>query len=145
MRPLMGPKMHAEEVDIDDEIVGRLIDAQFPEWRGLPFERVESTGTVNAIYRLGDDLCVRLPRVAAWADGLDKELGWLATLGPQLPLAVPEPVGAGRPDDRFPFRWAVYRWLPGAPWADGLVADEAAEAVELAGFVRSLRAVDATG
>ena len=49
-------KMHEEEVDIDEELVARLVAAQFPRLAGLPIRAVQSTGTVNAIYRLGDDL-----------------------------------------------------------------------------------------
>ncbi len=56
-------KMHAGEVPIDAALVGRLISEQFPQWAGLPIKEVPSTGTVNAIYRIGDHLCARLPRV----------------------------------------------------------------------------------
>ncbi len=50
------------EPDIDTPLVSRLIAAQFPRWAGLPITRVPSAGTDNAIYRLGDDMAVRLPR-----------------------------------------------------------------------------------
>lgn len=51
MRPR---KMHADEVDIDVALVRRLLAEQFPQWADLPIKAVRSTGTVNAIYRLGD-------------------------------------------------------------------------------------------
>lgn len=60
-------KMHEGEVDIDEELVARLVAAQFPRLAGLPISAVQSTGTVNTIYRLGDDLYARLPRVKSWA------------------------------------------------------------------------------
>ena len=56
-------KMHAGEVDTDASLVRRLLAAQFPQWGDLPIEPVASAGTVNAIYRLGDDMVVRLPRI----------------------------------------------------------------------------------
>ena len=56
-------KMHADEVDIDVSLVGRLLAAQFPQWADLPIEPVHSAGTDNAIYRLGEDMAVRLPRI----------------------------------------------------------------------------------
>jgi aminoglycoside phosphotransferase (APT) family kinase protein len=60
-------KMHAGEADVDADVdaalVGRLIAEQFPRWAGLPISAVASMGTVNAIYRVGDHLCARLPRV----------------------------------------------------------------------------------
>jgi aminoglycoside phosphotransferase (APT) family kinase protein len=58
--------MHADEVDIDAELVGRLVAAQFPQLSDLPISAVQSTGTVNAIYRLGEHLYVRFPRLQSW-------------------------------------------------------------------------------
>ena len=81
--------MHVDEVDVDVSLVGRLLAAQFPDWAELPIERVRSGGTDNAIYRLGDNLCVRLPRIERVTAQLDKELEWLPRLAPHLPLAVP--------------------------------------------------------
>ena len=88
-------KMRADEIDIDATLVRRLLADQFPKWADLPIGAVRSTGTVNAIYRLGDHLCVRLPRVEGWARDLEKELRWLPTLALHLPLRIPEPVGQG--------------------------------------------------
>ena len=56
-------KMHADEVDTDVVVVLRLLATQFPRWAGLPLTPVPSGGTDNAIYRLGDDMAVRLPRI----------------------------------------------------------------------------------
>src|SRR5436190_1150705 len=102
LRSAMTPKMHADEVTIDAALVRRLVASQHARWAELPLEAVPSTGTVNAIYRLGDDKCVRLPRVERWAAHLDNELAWLPVLAPQLPLAVPEPLAAGSPGDGYP-------------------------------------------
>ena len=66
--PSAGRRMHPDEVDTDVALVGRLLAAQFPQWAGLPLAPVEPAGTDNAIYRLGDDLVVRLPRIH-WAAG----------------------------------------------------------------------------
>jgi len=52
-------KMHIDEVDVDVSLVDRLLAAQFPQWADLPIEPVLSDGTVNAIYRLGDDMAVK--------------------------------------------------------------------------------------
>jgi aminoglycoside phosphotransferase (APT) family kinase protein len=132
-------KMHEGEVDIDAELVGRLVAEQFPELAGLPIREVRPTGTVNAIYRLGDRLCARLPRVRTWARDLDREWRWLPRLAPQLSLRVPEPVGKGRPAGSYPFSWAIYGWIDGRPYADELVDDERRAARELARFVVELR------
>ena len=135
-------KMHDGEVNIDAGLVGRLVAAQFPELADLPVSAVRSTGTVNALYRLGDHLCARLPRVRSWAKGLEQEWHWLPRLAPHLSLRVPEPVAKGHPASRYPFPWAIYRWIDGQPYADGLVEDEHEAARDLARFVSELRRVD---
>jgi len=132
-------KLHEEEVDIDADLVGRLIATQFPESAHLPLAEVQSTGTVNAIYRLGDELCVRLPRVEKWALSLGRELHWLPRLAPYVSLRVPEPVAPGLPASGYPFHWAIYRWIDGEPYRDDLVVDERKAAEDLARFVLELR------
>jgi aminoglycoside phosphotransferase (APT) family kinase protein len=136
-------KMHDGEVDIDARVVRRLVAAQFPRLRDLPVRAVRSTGTVNAIYRLGDRLCARLPRMREWEADLEREWRWLPRLAPHLTLRVPEPVERGRPDDTYPFAWAIFGWIEGRPYADDLVADERRVAMDLARFVRELRGIEA--
>jgi aminoglycoside phosphotransferase (APT) family kinase protein len=128
-------KLHDGEADIDAGLVGRLVAAQFPDLRDLPVRAVPSTGTVNAIYRLGDHLYARLPRVRRWAGDLENEWRWLPALGPRLSLEVPEPVAKGRPGSSYPFPWAIYRWIDGRPYADELVDDEGQAAEDLARFM----------
>ena len=138
-------KMHDGEVDIDAGLVGRLVAEQVPHLADLPLTEVRSTGTVNAIYRLGDRLCTRLPRVREWAPDLDKEWRWLPRLAPRLSLRVPEPVWRGRPGGSYPFSWAIYGWIDGQPYADRLVDDERRAAEDLARFVVDLRRIDPVG
>jgi aminoglycoside phosphotransferase (APT) family kinase protein len=139
------PKLHTDEVEIDAPLVKRLLVAQFPQWADLPLERVNSTGTVNAIYRLGNDKSVRLPRLRKWQDHLHKEIEWLPRFAPKLPLALPEAIEKGKPGEGYPFDWAVYRWLDGeVATIDGL-ADPVREAVALAGFLAALQTIDTTG
>jgi aminoglycoside phosphotransferase (APT) family kinase protein len=135
-------KMHDDEVDIDAGLVWRLIAAQFPQLADLPVRSLGSTGTVNGIYRVGDRLCARLPRVQRWEESLQRERQWLPRLGGRLTLRIPEPVGWGQPAAEYPFTWAIYRWIEGQAYADGLVGDERAAARDLAGFVAELRRLD---
>jgi aminoglycoside phosphotransferase (APT) family kinase protein len=138
-------KMHHGEVDIGVDLVRALIADQFPAWGDLPLRLVQSAGTVNAIYRLGDDMCVRLPRVRGWASDLVKELQWLPWLAPQLSLAVPVPVASGVPGQGFPHPWAIYRWLDGETSATAGVSDERRAAADLAQFIAALRSIDQAG
>jgi aminoglycoside phosphotransferase (APT) family kinase protein len=134
--------MHEGEVVVDAELVRRLVAAQFPAFADRPIHPVASTGTVNAIYRLADDLYARLPRMERWSRDLVREWEWLPRLAPRVSLAIPEPVALGRPDDAYPFAWAIYGWIGGAPYADALVDDECAAADTLARFVASLRRIE---
>ena len=90
-------RMHVDEVHTDASLAGRLLAAQFPQWAELSLEPVHSAGTDNAIYRLGDDMAVRLPRIRGAAEKVDKEHRWLPRLAPRVPLAIPVPLGKGRP------------------------------------------------
>ncbi|MEV0973007.1 aminoglycoside phosphotransferase family protein [Microtetraspora glauca] len=137
-------KMHADEIRTDAALVRRLIAGQFPRWADLRIEPVESYGTDHAIYRLGDHLAVRLPRIG-WATGqAAKEARWLPRLAPHLPLAVPVQVAMGEPAGGYPFTWSVYEWLPGEN-ANGTIHDLDQAAVDLAAFVKALRQVDTAG
>jgi aminoglycoside phosphotransferase (APT) family kinase protein len=137
--------MHADEVDIDTDLVRRLLGSQFPEWADLPLERFASGGTVNAIYRVGEDLCVRLPLAERFAGDLEIEAAWLPRLAPHLPVAVPEVVAYGRAGGGYPFDWAVYRWIEGEPWRGERLRDLPEAARDLVAFIRALSGIDATG
>ena len=136
--------MHADEIDTDVALVRRLLAGQFPQWAELAIDPVASYGTDHDIYRLGDHLAARLPRIGWATDQAEKEAEWLPRLAPHLPLAVPVQLAMGHPAEGYPFEWSVYRWLPGES-ADGTIDDLDRAAVDLAAFVNALRQIDATG
>jgi aminoglycoside phosphotransferase (APT) family kinase protein len=137
-----APRMHADELPVDTALVRRLLAAQLPEWAALPLEPVRYFGTDNAIYRLGEELAVRLPRREKNVVQLEKELSWLPVLAPQLPLAIPEPVAVGEPGEGYPLPWAVYRWLQGEPAYESPPAEPEEELAEL---IAALEAIDPAG
>ncbi len=100
--------MHADELEIDEALVRRLLAEQFPVWADLPLMLVEPKGTVNAIFRLGDELAVRLARRQGPTEPGGKELDWLPVLAPLLPLELPVPVAQGRPGGEYPWFWDVH-------------------------------------
>ena len=137
--------MHADELETDDALVRRLLTAQFPSWAELPIEALPVGGTDNAIYRLGAELSVRLPRRREWTSAsLDKEFEWLPKLAPSLPLSVPTPLARGRPGEGYPHEWAVYDWLDGQDAASANL-DLPRAAVDLAGLLAALRRIDPAG
>jgi aminoglycoside phosphotransferase (APT) family kinase protein len=137
--------MHANEVHTDAQLVRRLLAAQFPQWANLPLTPVPSAGTDNALYRLGDDMVVRLPRID-WAIGqADKERRWLPVLAPHLPLAVPEQLAMGKPGAGYPWPWSIYRWLPGDSATLERLDDPRQAAAQLAQFITALWQIDTMG
>ncbi|BBA95277.1 putative phosphotransferase [Actinacidiphila reveromycinica] len=130
---------------IDAELVRRLIAAQFPRWADLPVAPVPVDGWDNRTYRLGDTMTVRLPTAEGYVPAVDKEHRWLPVLAPALPLPVPRLLARGEPGCGYPYPWSVRGWLEGRTARPERIADLTAFAVSLAGFLRALRRVDATG
>lgn len=132
--------MHHDEIDVDAALVRELLRRQFPRLRG-PLRRVASQGTVNAIFRLGSDLVVRLPLTPRWHD-IDAEACWLDALAPRLSVTIPEVVAIGEADDIYPWKWGVLKWIDGEPWQLDDVTEPETAAVQLAAVVNALRATD---
>jgi aminoglycoside phosphotransferase (APT) family kinase protein len=144
MTAMGAAKMHSDQVETDVALVRRLLAGQFPHWADLPIDPVASYGTDHDIYRLGDHLAARLPRIGWATTQAAKEAEWLPRLAPHLPLAVPMQLAMGRPGEGYPFDWSVYTWLPGQD-ANGTIDDLDQAAVDLAAFVTALRQVETTG
>ncbi|MCX4545611.1 aminoglycoside phosphotransferase family protein [Streptomyces sp. NBC_01565] len=137
--------MHPGQHPIDDALVRALIAGQFPRWAGLPVERFASAGTVNAMYRLGEDMVVRLPLLAGGAGDVETEREWLPRLAPRLPTPIPEVLGAGEAAEGYPWPWSVYRWQAGTNPEAGALGEPVALAEDLAAFVASMRRVTLPG
>lgn len=136
--------LHDDELTITVDTARDLVAAQFPQWRGRPVRKVDAGGTVNAIFRIGDDLAARLPLRPADPDATRTGLRREATAAAELARHVraPLPVALGEPGPGYPLPWSVQTWLPGttagAHGSDALAHD-------LAALVRTLRAVDTGG
>ena len=142
---LVPTPMHADEVEVDDELVRRLLATQMPDLAERPLAIVEPWGTDNAIWRLGGDLVVRLPRIASATAQVEMEATWLPRLAPYLPIAIPEPIAAGAPGCAYPYPWAVHRWIEGEGAARDRFDDPVTFALDLADVVRNLQAVSRDG
>lgn len=137
--------MHADEVDVPPALVRRLLAAQHPQWADLPLTVAGAWGTDHAMYKLGDELVVRLPRIGWAVKAVAAEQRWLPFLGPQLPVEIPEVVATGEPGEGYPWPWTILRWIWGEhpPPVDWWGAERLA--IQLAGFNRALAAIDPTG
>lgn len=138
----MPPRIHEDEVDVSPALVRRLLAAQHPQWADLPLTVAGEWGTDHAMYRLGDALVVRLPRIGWAVKAVAAEQRWLPFLGPQLPVEIPDVVATGEPGEGYPWPWTVLTWIEGAhpPTVDWWGAEQLA--VDLARFNRALGAID---
>lgn len=128
--------MHDDDVPSDARLVSQLVAEQFPHWAALPVVAVPATGTDNLVYRLGDELVVRMPRIHWAVAQVERDAAWLPRFAATLAVAVPEPVAVGEPGLGYPYPWAVHRWLPGSNPRPG---DHPGLAQDLARVVVSLR------
>jgi aminoglycoside phosphotransferase (APT) family kinase protein len=135
--------MHEDQVDVTPTQLRALLRAQMPALADLPITFVPSSGTDNTLYRLGDELVVRLPLIEWAVPQIALEHEWLPRLRPHLPFAIPEPLELGQPGEGYPWPWSVYRWI------DGHHPDPAADntklARDLAVFVAAMHAAPLVG
>jgi aminoglycoside phosphotransferase (APT) family kinase protein len=138
------PRMHVDELQIDEALAHRLLAEQFPEWVDMPLVRVEPSGTDNAIFRLGDELSLRMARRGGRTEPGGNEFEWLRTLAPLVPVDIPVPVAQGRPTNDYPWFWDIHTWVEGETIPVDEI-DTIQAAADLAAFVGALRRVDPTG
>lgn len=107
-------KMHADEFEIDEQLVHSLIKTQCPQWSELSLQKIISSGTDNALFRLGPDLVVRLPRLIGADSNMDKEYLWLPQLVSFLNRPISVPLFKGHATDFYPSTWMVSQWNAGS-------------------------------
>jgi aminoglycoside phosphotransferase (APT) family kinase protein len=141
--------MHDNQLDISPDVVRALIARQFPQWRSLPVRPVASTGTVNAIFRVGDRYAARFPLEAGAAEAvrhsLETEAEAAAELAGRTRFPTPEPIALGEPGAGYPLPWSVQTWLPGTVATDADPGHSAAFALDLAAFIAGVRSIPTRG
>ncbi|MFI7689997.1 aminoglycoside phosphotransferase family protein [Nonomuraea sp. NPDC049655] len=125
------------EIEITADLVRDLLREQHPDLAGMAVREVAG-GWGNQMWRLGDELAVRMQRMDPTPELQLKERRWLPVLAPRLPLPVPTPVRFGEPSGRFPKHWTVMTWVAGEPLDHGSISRAAHAADTLAGFLRAL-------
>ncbi len=131
------------EIDVDVTLVRRLLVSQHPDLAALPIE-IAAAGWDNVLARIGDDLVARLPRRSLGAVLVEHEQEWLPRLAPLLPLEVPSPLRIGLPEEGYPWRWSICRWIEGTDAAMQPPEDRHAVAQDLGGFIAALQTIDPT-
>jgi len=138
--------LHDDEIPIDLNLVRALVDRAFPGYASLSLRRLGASGSSNALFRLGDELLVRLPRQPGGTATIEKEARWIPQMASLLPVSLPEIVAVGESDLGYPERWSIVRWLDG--YVPSVVTDADTRparhelAADLAAVVRALRNID---
>ena len=141
--------MHDDELEISVDAARRLVSDQFPEYAGLPIERVGLHGTVHAVFRVGDDVSARFPlrsddpTVARAA--LEHEAAAARELAGAVSVDVPEPLAIGAPGDGYPLPWSLHRWIPGATAIEDDPGHSVDAATDLADLVAQILAIPTRG
>jgi aminoglycoside phosphotransferase (APT) family kinase protein len=148
-RDAAGMRMHANQLTVSIQMVRQLVDEQFPEWRSLPIQSIASHGTVNAIFRIGDQLAARFPLeprdVQSTRRWLESEAEAARQLLGRTQFPTPEPVALGGPGPGYPLPWSVQTWLPGVSASDEDPGESVAFAHNLAEFINDVRGIDTRG
>jgi len=141
--------MHPGQVEILPGTVTRLVAAQFPEWQRQPVRRLTSSGTVNALFRLGDEAVLRFPlRPSADRerhDALVEEQATARRFAAHVSVEVPRPLGLGAPADGYPGWWSAYAWIPGETASSEILDDATTLARDLAAFVNAVHGLGTDG
>lgn len=142
----LAVKMHHGQINVSLRTVRALIDWQYPQWRELPIKAVSSTGTVNAVFRLGRDLSARFPLVAQSAEDAVRKLENEVVAGRELlghtSAITPEPVALGMPGFGYPLPWSIQTWVPGETCFERDLGTSVSFAHDIATFIKEVRALD---
>ena len=131
-------------MDINVDLVKELIAHQFPEFSDLEIKMVEKSGHDNRTFHLGDNMSVRLPSGPSYALQIEKELTCLPIFKNHISLTIPSPIAKGEPSSKYPFNWAINRWIEGETVNYDNVCDLKELAVDLARFLKELQSIDAS-
>ncbi len=141
--------MHDDQVDVTEQTVAALVREQFPQWRDQEVRLLESSGTVNAVFRIGEGLSARFPLRLTGADAqravLEREAAACEEFARAAPFPAPRPVALGEPGAGYPMPWSVQTWLEGTAVPAGGPGGPDAFAQDLATLIAALRGADTRG
>ncbi len=133
--------MHDGQLNVGTELAGELIARDFPSLAGAPLSQVDGAGTVNTVFRVGDDIAARFPLEGTAAAVLEAEARGLGQFAEASTVAAPRPLGVGAGHQAYPSAWSLQTWVPGAVADPARFAASAALADDLAELILALREV----
>jgi aminoglycoside phosphotransferase (APT) family kinase protein len=134
--------LHDGQININIEIVKTLIKDQFPQFNNLPISEFDSIGTVNSLFRLGNDYYVRLPILQKYENSILKEDKILTYLQKKITIKIPQPIGLGKPCDSYPCHWAIHKWIDGDYYDKNKITNFNNIVHELVNFINELHSID---
>lgn len=141
--------MHRDQLPVTVDVARDLIHSQFPDWKELPVRSLVSAGTVNSIFRIGDELTARFPLCHGDAGEtlatLEREALAAAELAKHCPVPTPRPVAIGAPGPGYPLPWSVQTWVTGTVALESDPGKSLAFADDVASVIAALRTVDTHG
>ena len=141
--------MHDDQIEISHEIAMELVRSQFPGWSRHPIRRVKSSGTVNAIFRIGEELAARFPLRRADPEKtrqlLVDEARASEAFAQHATVSSPLPVAIGNPGHDYPLPWSVQTWLSGTVASETDSSNSVPFARDLSHLIATLRKVDTEG
>jgi aminoglycoside phosphotransferase (APT) family kinase protein len=136
--------MHQDDLPVTDALIQQLLERHMPQWANLPLVRVTSSGTDNALYRIGDEFVLRIPRRASAALLVSKELDWLPHLS-GLPLTTPTLRYRGHADLGVDCEFGIFEWMHGKIATPENIANASEAAISLASFLKALHLKSTVG
>jgi aminoglycoside phosphotransferase (APT) family kinase protein len=134
--------LHEDQIKIDIEIVKYLINEQFPQYKDLPIYEFNSTGTVNAIFKLGNDYYVRLPMLKIYENSILREYEILHYISNKISLNIPQIIRLGKPNSLYPCHWAIHNWIDGDCYDNNKITYFKDIIFELVNFINKLHSIN---
>lgn len=133
-----------DRINIQTDLVRKLVLSQFPQFENLPISRVANPGWDNHTFRLGHEMIIRMPSAKRYASQVKKEQKWLPWLSSRVTYTLPEPLFQGKPEKDYPWDWSIYKWIEGKSLSEAGVAEKKPIAKSLAQFLRELHRLNAS-
>ncbi|MBC7463312.1 MAG: phosphotransferase [Actinobacteria bacterium] len=137
--------MHRNQLNVDEELAGSLVAAQFPAWSRFEIEKVSSAATVNSIFRIGSGYVARFPLHSTKAEELEMEAERCIEFSRVAPFPVPSPIAIGKPSDQYDSAWSIYEWIPGEVAKPEGHPDAGPLARDIVSLISVLRSADVKG
>lgn len=129
-------------MEMNQNIVHRLIQLQCPQFAHLDIRPVARSGHDNRTFHLGNEMIVRLPSGEDYALQIEKENKWLPFLAKHLSLPISTPIFLGKATDFYPYPWSILKYIEGDTVNQQNINSLESFAEELSFFLKELQSIE---